>query len=488
RANQLAHYIKQNVLGSIDSSPEILVGICVERSLEMVISILAVLKAGGAYIPVDTTHPVERWDFILKNSQASFLLTQSHLAKKLNHLDLPTISLDIESAQIQIQSVENPVAQIKSSNLAYIIYTSGSTGTPKGVKIQHNNIVRLFASSQKLFQFSQRDTWTLFHSYAFDFSVWEIWGALIYGGKLIIVPYDISRSPNAFHELLVSQKVTVLNQTPSAFRQLIETDASQSQSSNLRWIIFGGEALSLPSLKPWFDKHKDVSPKLVNMYGITETTVHVTYRVLTKRDVDIETSSVIGRPLSDLQVYLLDSHQQPVPIGVTGEIYVGGDGLARGYLNNPRLTAEKFIQISFQSSLTTVGRENRLYKTGDLARYLSNGELEYLGRIDNQVKIRGFRIELGEIEAILAQYSAINDCVVIAREDTPEDKRLVAYFVARGKLEVKQLRDFLKSKLPDYMIPSAWVQLDALPLTSNGKVNRRALLTLDAVPTAIESN
>jgi amino acid adenylation domain-containing protein len=483
RANQLAQYLRNKEQGT-RKKEERLIGILLDRSLEMVISIIAILKAGGAYIPIDTTHPIERWQFILENSQASLLITQSHLQEKLDNFDIPTICLDTDYGAIQTQPNSNPINQVETDRLAYIIYTSGSTGTPKGVEIPHRNIVRLFAASQNIFQFNHTDVWTLFHSYAFDFSVWEIWGALIYGGKLIIVPYCISRSPDAFYKLLIEQKVTVLNQTPSAFRQLIEVDSTRSQANYLRWIIFGGEALSIPSLKPWFDKHGDDSPQLVNMYGITETTVHVTYRLLSKLDLEAGHSSIIGRPLPDLQVYLLDSCLQPVPIGVTAEIYVGGDGLARGYFKRSRLTQEKFIPNPFLDWYSSQIKSllpsafcllPSLYKTGDLARYLPNGELEYLGRIDNQVKIRGFRLELGEIEAFLRQYPLIKDCVVIVREDTPDDKRLVAYLVTKEKLEVKQLREFLKSKLPDYMIPAAWVELDAFPLTPNGKCDRNSL-------------
>jgi acyl-coenzyme A synthetase/AMP-(fatty) acid ligase/acyl carrier protein len=313
-----------------------------------------------------------------------------------------------------------------------------------------------------------------------------MWGALLYGGRLVIVPYLVTRSPESFYELLCQEKVTILNQTPTAFRQLIQAEESvkgdispllrevgkdsvTETDLSLRLVIFGGESLEINSLQPWFDRHGDQLPQLVNMYGITETTVHVTYRPLSMADVN-STASVIGRPLPDLQVYLLDQYLQPVPVGVPGEMYVGGAGVAKGYLNRPELTTERFISSPFEHS-------NKLYKTGDLARYWPNGELEYLGRIDNQVKIRGFRIELGEIEALLASHPQIWETVVLVWDDTAGDKRLVAYIVPQPEITIiiDEIRQFLKAKLPDYMVPNAFVILEALPLTTNGKIDRRAL-------------
>jgi len=352
----------------------------------------------------------------------------------------------------------------------------------------HYNVVRLFAATDSWYHFNAQDVWTMFHSYAFDFSVWEIWGALLYGGRLVVVPYLVTRSPESFYELLCQEQVTVLNQTPSAFRQLIQAEQSIETTGdlNLRLVIFGGEALELKSLQPWFERHGDQLPQLVNMYGITETTVHVTYRPLSKADLN-GTASVIGRPIPDLQVYLLDEHLQPVPIGIPGEMYVGGAGVARGYLNRPELTAQRFISNSFDSSKFKI-QNSKLYKTGDLARYLPNGELEYLGRIDNQVKIRGFRIELGEIEALLASHPVVWESVVVVREDEPGKKRLVAYVVPKTEQSPKaaELRRFLKQKLPEYMVPSAFVQLEALPLTANGKVDRRALRVPDTARPELE--
>ncbi len=467
RANRIAHHLKTLGVG-----PEVLVGICVERSLEMVVGLLGILKAGGAYVPLDPAYPQERLAYVLNDSQVSVLLTQEKFFALLAQQDVPVLSLDKDWGTISLESEENPVSDVKPENLAYVIYTSGSTGNPKGVLINHHNVVRLFAATKSWFNFSARDVWTLFHSYAFDFSVWEIGGALISGGRLVIVPYLVSREPEAFYDLLCQEKVTVLNQTPSAFRQLIKAEQSKGTAPNLklRLVIFGGEALELQSLKPWFERHGDQLPQLINMYGITETTVHVTYRPLTRADLNIG-SSMIGSPIPDLQVYILDQNLQPVPIGVKGEIHVGGAGLARGYLNRPDLTAYKFIPNLFSHK-----QGDRLYKTGDLARYLSDGNIEYLGRIDHQVKIRGFRIELGEIETVLTAHSQVLEAAVIERENTEGNKSLVAYVVARSQSSIKnKLRDFLKQKLPDYMVPGIFVILDALPLTPNGKVDRRAL-------------
>ncbi|MCI0595646.1 MAG: AMP-binding protein, partial [candidate division Zixibacteria bacterium] len=332
------------------------------------------------------------------------------------------------------------------------------------------------------FWFTENDVWTLFHSYAFDFSVWEIWGALFFGGRLVIVPYLVSRSPEAFHELLVNEGVTVLNQTPSAFRQLIRADEQSCRSNELalRYVIFGGEALDFSSLRPWIEKHGDQTPKLINMYGITETTVHVTYRPLTADDVYQNRGSLIGQPIPDLQVYILDQHQQPLPVGVAGEMYVGGAGVARGYRNHPELTAEKFITNptrNTQHAIRNTQYASRLYKTGDLARRLANGDLEYLGRIDSQVKIRGYRIELGEIQAALAEHPAVNEAVVIVREDEPGNKRLAAYMIKKPgqSLETVDFNEFLKKRLPNYMIPAAYVEMKTFPLTTNGKLDQKAL-------------
>ena len=495
RANQLAHYLQ-----SLGVKPDELIGICVERSLEMIVGILGILKAGGAYVPLDPEYPQERLSFILKDAQVKVLVTQEKLLESIPEYQAQLICLDTEWEKFAQESKSNPESGVKPDNLTYIIYTSGSTGTPKGVLVNHSNVVRLFAGTDSWYHFKSEDVWTLFHSYAFDFSVWEMWGALLYGGRLVVVPYLVTRSPESFYELLCQEKVTILNQTPTAFRQLIQAEESlkgnlsplsrevrgdrSSTTDNdlgLRLVIFGGEALEMNSLRPWFDRHGDQFPQLVNMYGITETTVHVTYRPLSRADLD-NTASVIGRPIPDLQIYLLDQYLQPVPVGVPGEMYVGGAGVTRGYLNRAELTTERFIPSPFDPPLPPLNKGEtqggaKLYKTGDLARYLPNGDLEYLGRIDNQVKIRGFRIELGEIEASLASNPQIWETVVIVGDDTAGNKRLIAYIVPQLKttIAIDEIRQFMKAKLPDYMVPNAFVILEALPLTANGKIDRDAL-------------
>ncbi|WP_242311569.1 non-ribosomal peptide synthetase [Bacillus cereus group sp. BfR-BA-01331] len=466
RANQLAHYLQKKGVG-----PDTLVGLCVERSLEMIVGILGILKAGGAYVPLDPTYPEQRLQYILEDAGIQLFVTQESL-KELKWLpeNIKSICLDRDRDEIGQESKTLPFSDVSSQNLAYVIYTSGSTGNPKGVMIEHHNVIRLFKSTDCWYQFNEKDTWTLFHSYAFDFSVWEIWGALLYGGKLVVVPYWISRSPKDFYQLLVKEEVTVLNQTPSAFRQLIQVCEQEDENKNLqlRYVIFGGEALEPISLLPWFQRYGEKKPQLINMYGITETTVHVTYYPITQDDVQHASRSNIGKRIPDLEVYILDVYQQPVPIGVDGELYIGGAGLARGYLNRPELTAERFIPHPFSSD-----PKARLYRTGDLARYLPDGNLDYRGRIDHQVKIRGFRIEIGEIESTLNAYASIKEAVVIVRDDQPGDKRLVAYVVGDGN--VGAWREYLKAKLPSYMVPSRFVTMEAIPLTANGKVDREVL-------------
>ena len=475
RANQLAHYLQ-----SLGVKPDDLVGICVERSLETIIGILGILKAGGAYVPLDPAYPQERIAYSLLDSQVTILLTiEKHLAILPSH-KAQIVCLDLDWEMVAKSSKENLDSGVRPANLAYVIYTSGSTGKPKGVLIDHCNVVRLFSSTQHWYKFDHHDVWTMFHSYAFDFSVWEIWGALFYGGKLVVVPYLVSRSADTFYQLLVEEGVTVLNQTPSAFIQLIQVEQSSHFHSkrklNLRYVIFGGEALDLQSLKLWYDRHGDRNPQLVNMYGITETTVHVTYRPISLADLESR-SSIIGYPILDLQVYLLDQSLQQVKTGVVGEMYIEGAGLARGYLNRKELTTERFIKNPFSKN-----SESRLYKSGDLARYLPDGDLEYLGRIDHQVKIRGFRIELGEIETVIAANPDVSQTVAMVREDRPGNKIIVAYLVPRpnAAIEITGVHQQLQEKLPYYMIPAAFVILKSFPLTNNGKIDRRALPKPDA--------
>src|SRR5947199_900274 len=455
------------------------VGLCLERSVEMTVAILGVLKAGAAYVPLDPAYPQERLAFLVADSRPPVLLTQESLAELLPEAGPHTrvAFVDRDRERIAREHTSPLRIAVSAEYPAYVIYTSGSTGQPKGVVVRHGNAMRLFAATERWFGFGPEDVWTLFHSYAFDFSVWEIWGALLYGGRLVVVPYWVSRSPEAFYELLRTERVTVLNQTPSAFRQLVWAEeialGGAEPDLALRCVIFGGEALEPAGLAPWFERHGDRRPRLINMYGITETTVHVTYREVVREDVGRAVSAV-GWPISDLGVYLLDSLLQPVPVGVPGGMHVSGAGLALGYLGRPELTAERFVPNSFGEP------GSRLYKSGDLARRLPDGDLEYLGRIDHQVKIRGFRIELGEIESALLRHRAVREAVVLAVEDPQRaggDRRLVAWVVASAgeAPSLSDLRSFLAQSLPDYMLLSALVLLDALPLTTNGKVDRRAL-------------
>jgi amino acid adenylation domain-containing protein len=477
RANRLAHHLRGLGVG-----PEVRVCLALERSPEQIVAILAVLKAGGAYVPLDPSYPAERLSWLLEDAgrgQSDLLLVSRRavlaaLPEGLLPAGLGVVDLDADRDVIAARSAENPDSGVTADNLAYVIYTSGSTGRPKGVLIEHARVVRLFTATEPWFGFGAEDVWTMFHSYAFDFSVWEIWGALAYGGRLVIVPRSVARSPEAFHELLADEGVTVLSQTPSAFRQLLHADEDDAVPLALRAVVFGGEALDPSMLGGWLERHGEDSPRLINMYGITETTVHVTYRPIGREDTG--GASAIGRPIPDLQLYLLDRRMQPVPAGVPGEICVGGAGLARGYLHRPDLTAERFVPDPF------AGRPGaRLYKSGDLARRRPAPgpmDLEYLGRIDHQVKVRGFRIELGEIEAALGSHPAVREAVVLAQSE-PAGTRLVAYLVPHGAAPTSaELREDLGTKLPDYMVPASFVFLPALPLTATGKVDRRALTAL----------
>lgn len=418
RVNKLTRYLNSSGVKKGDH-----VGIYLDRSIEMIVSILAILKNGAGYVPIDVVYPEERVSFILEDSDAHILLTESKYSKILEKNKLNIVYLDEINHLLDEESCENPLSIVEPEDTAYIIYTSGSTGKPKGVKVKNENVVRLITATEDWFHFNETDVWTLFHSYAFDFSVWEIWGALFYGGKLVIVPYMVSRLPEKFYELIIEKGVTVLNQTPSAFYQLIEADKIiNSDNLPLRYIIFGGESLNFQRVKPWFLHHGDKRPQLINMYGITETTVHVTYYPVTMSDIEENKGSIIGVPIPDLNVYILDENKNICPICVPGEIYVGGNGVSGGYLKRPQLNKERFIRDPFSDDNNTY-----LYRSGDLARYLPDGNLEFFGRLDNQVKIRGFRIELGEIEAILRNHPAVKDSVVLVREDSLDDKRLVAY-------------------------------------------------------------
>ena len=467
QANRVASHLLQSGL-----KPETRVGVCLERSFDLIVAMLAVLKAGGVYVPLDPRFPPERLRFAAEDAGLHLSLTSREDAFALAGWSGPTVFIDAARASdadlIALQSVD-----VIPASGAYVIYTSGSTGRPKGVAVTHANVARLLASTQAWFGFSDRDTWTMFHSPSFDFSVWEIWGALLNGGRLVVVPYWVTRSPKDFFELTQKANVTILNQTPSAFYSFVEASGStHAQPSALRCVIFGGEALDVGKLRPWFDRHGDTSPTLVNMYGITETTVHVTYFPIDAPAADAVPRNVIGRPIPDLETYVLDRDLNLLPIGAPGELYVGGEGLARGYLDRPDLTAERFLPNLFSRSAGA-----RLYRTGDRVRWNADGSLEFLGRLDSQVKLRGFRIELGEIEAALNACDGVRECVVLLRESSNNDRRLVAYVTTEPSDDVSSasLRNRLHDTLPEYMIPSGFFFLNSLPLTAQGKIDRRAL-------------
>ncbi|QIL78931.1 amino acid adenylation domain-containing protein [Diaphorobacter sp. HDW4A] len=463
RANRLAHrLIKLGV------KPEVKVGIAVERSLEMVVGLLGILKAGGAYVPLDPEYPADRLAYMVGDSGIGLLLTQRAVKERLPVAE-GLVVLELDGLDLAKEPMHNPDVAVHGENLAYVIYTSGSTGRPKGAQLCHRNVTRLLSGTDAWFRFGTNDVWTMFHSYAFDFSVWEIFGALCTGGQLVIVPHWVSRSPEDFLKILRRHRVTVLNQTPSAFSQLMHVPSLYDECLALRAVIFGGEALDPQRLRPWIEHWGDQLPQLVNMYGITETTVHVTYRLITEADLQGQRSPV-GVAIPDLGLRVLDGSLSPAPIGVAGELYVAGDGLARGYLGRPSLSAERFVADPFGEA------GGRLYRTGDLVRWNGEGQLEYLGRIDHQVKIRGFRIELGEVEAQLLSQPEVREAVVVAKEG-PGGARLVGYVSAQaGKvIEVSELRERLGRALPDYMVPSVIVAVESLPLNANGKVDRKAL-------------
>jgi amino acid adenylation domain-containing protein len=480
RANRLARHLAARGVG-----PESLVGVCLERSADLVVALLAVLKAGGAYLPIDPDSPADRIAYMVQDAAPVLLVTTSTTgaAQDLAH-DLPLVHLDRAGAfdgesAADLTDAERRTA-LRPAHPAYVIYTSGSTGRPKGVLIPHRNVVGLFTATRD-FGFGADDVWTLFHSYAFDFSVWELWGPLLHGGRLVVVPFDVSRSPADFLQLLARERVTVLNQTPSAFYQLVQADAdAPGQDLALRYVVFGGEALDLNRLTDWYARHASDAPVLVNMYGITETTVHVTRIDLDEHSAARYRASVIGPAVPGLRAYVLDPHLRPAPAGVTGELYVAGYGLARGYHGRPDLTAGRFVACPFGVP------GERMYRSGDLVRWGRNGQLEYVGRADSQVKIRGFRIELGEIEHALAGHPQVAQAVILVRENQEGDKRLVGYAVPEPGAAVtgEELSEYLRGRLPDYMVPSAVIPLAEIPLTSNGKLDKRALPAEDTTAPA----
>ncbi|MEU0334314.1 non-ribosomal peptide synthase/polyketide synthase [Streptomyces sp. NPDC006193] len=476
RAGRLAHR-----LAELGAGPETFVALALPRSTDLVVAVLAVLKTGAAYLPVDPKLPAERVRSLLADARPVALVTTRDTPAGT---DVPVLLLDdpgvrADLARRPASGPADPARRPLPESPAYAIYTSGSTGRPKGVVVPHANVVRLFTRTRHWFGFGPDDVWTLFHSYAFDFSVWELWGPLLHGGRLVVVPEDTARSPEDFLRLLADERVTVLNQTPSAFYPLMRADAELPDTGArlaLRTVIFGGEALDVSRLADWYTRHPDTAPRLVNMYGITETTVHVTYAPLDRATARAGVAGPIGTGIPDLRVHVLDDRLQPVPPGAVGELFVAGEGLARGYLNRPGLTATRFVADPFGRPGT------RMYRTGDRARRRADGTLEYLGRADQQVKIRGYRIEPGEIEAALHSHPGVGAAAVGVYEDAAGTRRLVAHVVGAGTGDraapppsAAELRAHAARLLPAHMVPAAYVPMAALPLTANGKLDRRAL-------------
>ena len=468
RANQLARHLRKLGVG-----PNILVGICVERSLEVVIGLLGILKAGGAYVPMDPAYPKERLCYLLRDADASVLLIQEQSIEKLGHgTGTKIVSIDSDCKAFQSESRENLPINVSAENLIYAIYTSGSTGSPKGAGVYHRgftNLVHWFTSE---FAVSSNDSVLLFSSLSFDLTQKNIFAPLICGGKLHLMdvgPYD----PGLIVDSIYRSQITLLNCTPSAFYPLIKSadPANLKKVSSLRHVFLGGEPISIQRLRPWIDT-AGCRAEVVNTYGPTECTDIVSFYRLQRSQLGKYDFVPTGGPISNVQLAIMNEDLQPCPIGVTGELCVAGIGVGAGYFNNPELTTSKFIVNSFPEL-----SGQKLYKTGDLARYLPSGTIEYLGRMDHQVKLRGYRIELGEIESALAGLPQVREAVVLVREDVPGDKRLVAYLTARNQEKPKhsELLGLLRARLPDYMVPSVFITLDRLPLTPNGKVDRKAM-------------
>jgi amino acid adenylation domain-containing protein len=439
-----------------------IVAISLVPSFEMIVGILGILKAGAAYLPIDPDSPEERTAYLLEDSRAKVFLAAGPFPDRFTAVTECIRPEDLDE-QGHVSNIRR--GEHASGNLAYIIYTSGSTGKPKGVMIEHRNVVRLLFNSRFPFDFSENDVWTLFHSFCFDFSVWEMYGALLRGGRLVLVPKTGTRDTRAFIDLLIREKATVLNQTPAAFYNLIDEESLKEPCLSLRYVIFGGDALRPSLLKPFRDRYPDT--KLINMYGITETTVHVTVKEIGDREIQSNTGN-IGVPIPTLKTFVVDKELNLVPVGVPGELCVSGAGLGRGYLNNPELTKVKFCPNPFVET-------ERMYRSGDLARVLESGDLEYLGRIDNQLKIRGYRVELGEIESELLKHTSIREVFVYPRADRFGEKQLYAYFTSEDDLGYEELKSFLSVSLPSYMIPAYFIRLAEIPLNRNGKIDKGLL-------------
>jgi syringomycin synthetase protein SyrB1 len=458
-----------------------LVGMCLARSVDLVISLLGILKAGGAYVPVDPQYPGKRVEHIVRDSGMSLLI--GDLADLPQSSSLRVLPLAELLAGPTLEPVAEAERRDPDNAVAYVIYTSGSTGEPKGVLVAHGNVSRLLESTQRQYAFTEHDVWSMFHSIGFDFSVWEIWGALAHGGHVAVVPYDVSRSPAAMLQWLAGQGVTVLSQTPSAFRGLDEADRQAGAPLALRYVVFGGEALPATVLRPWVERHGDQKPALINMYGITEATVHTTFKRVLAQDLESNAMVSIGAPLDGWRLNLLDANQHPVPQGTAAELYIEGAGVAMGYLNRPALNAERFVQLP--------GGSGRAYRTGDLLVLGDDGEYRYAGRCDEQLKIRGFRIEPGEVEACLQSSPAVAAAHVAGHDFGDGDWRLVTYVVPTQGVQAwneqtrSEVAALVAASLPDYMRPSAYIPLAELPVTAHGKIDRQRLPAPESIAATV---
>ncbi|WP_369213690.1 amino acid adenylation domain-containing protein [Streptomyces flavofungini] len=451
-----------------------LIGLMVPRTSELAVGLLGILGSGAAYVPIDPGYPEERIAWTLKDSAVTHLVTTADYAGRFDAFDVDLVVLDDSRANPDVPlDAPSHTGRAGPHDLTYVIYTSGSTGLPKGVQVEHRNVVRLFDVTHDWFSFDENDVWTLFHSVAFDFSVWEFWGALLSGGRLVVVPQETARSPQALHALLREQRVTVLSQTPSAFVRLATADQhADAPLTDLRVVVLGGERLEAVQLRDWVDRYGDEHPRLINMYGLTEATVHASYRRITATDIHASGVSPIGVPLPDLGFHVCDEDGEPVAVGTPGELYIAGTGLARGYLGRPELDAERFLERPGPD-----GEIQRCYRTGDRVVALPDGGYGYLGRTDDQIKIRGYRVEPGEIEAVLLAGSDVSAAVAVAHDYGDHDVRVLAYVASdvAAHLLAPRLGERAAAALPPHMRPSAYVVLPELPLTRNGKVDRERL-------------
>ena len=472
RANRLANYLRTRGIG-----PDVMVGICVERSLEMLVGLIGIIKAGGTYVPLDPDYPAQRIAFMIDDAQITLLLTVSTLSQRLPEFSGDIISLDRDRELIEQQSTENPPSAVTAENLIYVIYTSGSTGKPKGVLVPHRAVTRLVCNTDYL-QVTAEDKLVLASNISFDAATFEVWGALLNGAQLCGVDKAVLLNPETYSMFIQEKDITVLFLTTALFNLIARQEPGAFQ--RLRALLFGGEAVD----PQWVRRVLETGPpkQLLHVYGPTENTTFSSWYQVDNVPADA-TTVPIGRPIANSYSYVLDRYMNPVPVGVTGELYVGGDGLARGYLNLPDLTMERFVPDPLKRN-----SEAKLYRTGDLVRYRADGSMEFVGRLDHQVKIRGFRIELGEIESVLCRQPGVEIAVVLVMEDKTDTKRLVAYVVLNNedKISADNLRNVLQEELPSYMLPSAFIVLDELPLTPNGKLDREALPSPDVEHMATE--